>query len=129
MGFKSKNWETLAETDLCSTVEYMESLLERKTTKSPNGFVMVSVPTVIVSVMDATTGKIFVGVSRCAPMDNYSPKLGREIACGRAMKLWTLYNRRTPKDVPQQKFTDDDSGAKFKVISSNEEDLALFLKP
>jgi len=138
MSFKSRNWESLAETDLAVKVMYTTSplhLIDKwpsnkswKDGKLETTYTTVQVPTVMVSVMDATTGKIFVGVSRCSPKDQYEAKLGREIACGRALALWKKFNKRTPATQPQAKVVIEETGVKLKVVAGSEFDLALFLK-
>lgn len=125
MGFKSRNWENLAETDLAVRVMYTTDELRLQI--HGVGEVAHQVPTVMVAVMDATTAKIFVGVSRCSPKDQYEAKLGREIAAGRALSLWKKFNKKTPRSMAQQKVAARETGAKFKVIASSENDLALFL--
>lgn len=128
MSFKSRNWENLAETDLAVRVMYTTDELRLQIRRCGKDKVSYHVPAVMVAIMDASTAKIFVGVSRCSPKDQYEAKLGREIAAGRALSLWKKFNKKTPRSMAQQKVDVQETGTKFKVIASSENDLALFLR-
>lgn len=127
MGFKSRNWEALEETDLAVRITYCKSFMGLKDHRSELGAEVYEVPTVVAAVMDAKTGKVFVGVARCSPKDRYNAKLGREIAAGRALKLWKRFNKKTPSAMPQQKIVVEETGVKLRVIADHDADIALFI--
>lgn len=127
MSLKMPSWETLQDMPLAARTAYTTSTLVLQDHKSKSGNMEHAVRTVVVAVMDPVTGKIFVGVSRCSPQDQYDSKLGREIASGRALKLWRKFNRKTPKNCPQQKIEVQETGQQFRVVASSYDDIALYI--
>ena len=125
MGYKSSNWETLNSTGMQIRVSYTTDIISLCDHRSETGTTTAQVPAVVVTATSDNDKSVYVGVSRCSPRDEYSPKLGREIAAGRVLKLWREYDT-TPAFVWEP--FELDVGEEYDAVAFLPEDLAVFFK-
>ena len=125
MTFKSGNWQRVQNDEITNKVCYTSDVINYRIACA--GLIVdtqVSVRAVVVSLMDEKTGAVAIGVARCSPKDDFDQKLGREIAAGRALKLWEKRKRPT-KSIVQKNYKAPD-GVKFKLLASSQEDVELY---
>jgi hypothetical protein len=116
------NWEQVLNSNFGIKVAYTEDLVTKFADNGSNTTISVLAKTVVVTLIDWTTNELYVGVARCSPDDQYKAKLGREIAAGRAFKLWQ--NCEILPSIETQEFEGDEDTT-YKVYALNSNDLKL----
>jgi len=117
MTFRSRNWETLIATQDNFRVAYTTSSVVTKYLE------VTQVPTVVVSIIDDDKRRVFIGVSRCSPNDIHNKKLGREIAAGRALKMWWEQGSALEGSYPMVEI---DEGSSYELVAASTTDIELF---
>ena len=118
-------WKLVNDIDMYVRVAYVVDTITLHNHRVDAKISDYAVPAVIVTIIDDNTKRICVGVSRCGPKDKYNPKMGREIAAGRALKLWIDQEIYTGISGVELELDEDNT---YEVLALYEKDTELFLR-